>query len=207
MARDVARVVDERVAPTVFASQLVSHNVRIVILVSRGSNVIWFQAERAPAGCKGTVRKTWRGAIPTQMSTYLGHVFTAQLGQLTLPMCIHYWLGDLASAKGKEDNGAQRRLHPVLAKLQHLVAFCILHSVLRPNPSMTNRSRYMGRVSHGIHYILVNRHKYKLKSTILATRSHAPGSMVGRDAEPLMQWSIHANNLSTSHHGAKSPQR
>ena len=29
----------------------------------------------------------------------------AQLGQLTLPICIHYWVGDIANAKGKEVNG------------------------------------------------------------------------------------------------------
>ena len=109
--------------------------------------------------------------------------------------------------EGEEDNGALRRLHPVLAKLQHLVAIYILHSVLRPNPSLTFIHRDTCRESHGMCDILVNCRKYKLKSTTLAPRSHAPGCVPNCDAEPLMKCLIHANNLSTSHHGAKSSQR
>jgi len=61
--------------------------------------------------------------------------------------------------EGEEDNGAHRRLHPVLAKLQHLVAFCILHSVLRQNPSLTFIHRDTCRESHGMYDILMNHHK------------------------------------------------
>jgi len=129
-----------------------------------------------------------RGAIPTRRSTYLAHVGTSQLGGLRLPMCIRYWAGDLASAKGKEDNGrgAHRRLHPVLVKRRHSLAFCILHSVLRENPSLKIRNRIMCRESHGMHGISVHCHNYKLKPTTLALRSHEPGSMANCDAEPLM---------------------
>ena len=195
------------VAPTVFASQLVSHSVRIGIILGRGYKLVELQAERAPVGCKGMVSQTWRGAMPTQRSTCLVHFCMAQLSQLTLAMCIRHWVGDLASEKREKHDEAHRRLHLVLVKRRHPFAFCILHSVLRANPSLRFIHRDTCRESHSMYDILVNCHKHKLKSTLLAPRSHEPGSVASRNAEPLMQCSIQANNLSTSHHGAKPLQR